>query len=67
MHLVLVWIARLAGVAGVLLTALAVVTRMSGAYHAGAFEAATLLQAGVAAMVMACLAYLCSIAESPAR
>jgi len=59
----LVWIGRLSGAAGVLVSAVAVLTRMSGAFHLGGFEAATLLQGGIAAMVVGCLAYVASLAD----
>jgi hypothetical protein len=63
MQLGLLWAGRLLGITGVALTAVAVATRLGGAFHLGRFEAVTLLNAGVAAMVAACLAYLVSIAE----
>lgn len=63
MHALLLWIGRLAGLAGVLLCGVAVAARLSGSYELGSFQALTLLDAGTAAMVMACLAYLALLAE----
>ena len=60
---VLLWIGRLAGAVGVLLSAAAVLARFSGAYTLGSFQVTTLLQAGTAAMVLACLGYIASVAE----
>ena len=52
---------RLAGVAGLLVSALAVAVRIGGHYILGGFQVGTLLLAGVAAMVVGCLALLWSI------
>lgn len=60
---VLVWIGRLAGVAGVALCAVAVVARLIGAFWLGGFQVGTLLQVGVAAMVLGCLGYLAALTE----
>jgi hypothetical protein len=63
MEQLLIWIGRLAGVAGVLLCAVAIVTRLSGAFWLGGFQVGTLLQVGIAAMVIGCLAFLAVITE----
>ncbi len=63
MQVGLLWAGRLLGITGVALTAAAVATRLGGTFHLGRFEAVTVLNAGVAAMVGACLAYLVSMAE----
>ena len=65
MAVILLWIARLAAAAGVALTIMAVLGRLAGAYQLGDFQALTLLQAGTAAMVLGCLAYVASMAEGP--
>ena len=57
------WIARLAGIAGVAAIAVAIVSRLAGAYLLGSFQVGTILQAGMAAAVIACLAYLVVLAE----
>jgi len=63
MHVFLLWIGRLAGLVGVLLTAVALVVRLTGSYELGSFQVLTVLQAGTAAMVLACLGYVASSAE----
>lgn len=67
MHQSLVWLGRLAGTLGLLLSAFAVASRVTGAHLVGDFEVVTLLRAGVAAMVAACLAYLASMADPAGR
>ena len=54
----LLWIGRLAGLAGVLMCLIAVGARLAGAFWIAGFQAGTLLQAGIAAMVLGCLAHL---------
>jgi len=63
MQSLLLWIGRLAGFLGVLLVIVAVVRRASGAFSLGAFQVGTVLQGGVAVMVLSCLAYLIVLAE----
>ncbi len=58
METLLLWIGRLAGLAGVLICAVAVVVRLSGAYWLAGFQVGTLLLAGMAAMLMGCLSFL---------
>jgi hypothetical protein len=67
MQLLLVWVGRLAGAAGVLISAVAVLARLSGSFQVGDFQALTLLQAGAAAMVMGALAYIASMADPASR
>jgi hypothetical protein len=57
------WIARIAGVAGLLLVLVAVGTRLTGQFWIGSLQTGTLLQAGTAAMVIGCLGYLALLAE----
>jgi len=59
----LIWIARCSAIAGVIAMALAVVVRLSGAYWLGGFQVGTILQAGMAATLVACLSYLAAFAE----
>jgi hypothetical protein len=58
METLLLWIGRLAGLVGVLVCAVAVAVRLSGAYWLAGFQAGTLLLAGMAAMLMGCLSLL---------
>jgi hypothetical protein len=67
MRLLLVWVGRLSGTLGVLLSGVAVLARMSGSFNVGAFQSVTLLQVGVAAMVLGSLAYVASMAEPSSR
>jgi hypothetical protein len=67
MQLGLLWAGRTLGVVGTALTAVAVATRLGGAYEVGAFQALTVLNAGVAAMVGGCLAYVALLAERASR
>jgi hypothetical protein len=57
------WIGRLAGLAGVLIFLGAILARLTGSYHVGGFQVGTLLQAGIAVMLVACLSYLALLAE----
>jgi hypothetical protein len=51
-------IGRLAGIVGVLISAVAGATRGVGAYALGNFQAGTLLLVGMAAMIAGCLCFL---------
>jgi hypothetical protein len=59
----LLWVGRLAGIVGVLIFAVAVVVRLGGTHHLMGFQAGTVLQGGVAMMVLGCLGYLALIAR----
>jgi hypothetical protein len=61
----LLWIGRVTGLLGVGLSAVAGAARLTGSYQLGSFQSLTLLDAGTAAMVMGCLAYVASLAERP--
>ena len=61
----LIWAARIAGVAGVAATVIAVAGRLGGSYWVAGFQVGTVLQAAMAAMLVACLAYLAALAERP--
>ena len=67
MEMLLLWIGRLAGVAGLLIALAAVLARGSGQYVVAGLQVGTLLQAGIAAMVLGCLGYVASIAERRRR
>lgn len=54
MNKLLLTAGRVAGFGGIFLCLVAVGTRLSGNYFLGGFQLATLLQAGVAAMVAGC-------------
>jgi hypothetical protein len=63
MTTLLLWIGRIAAVGGALLSAVAALARISGQYWIGTFQAGTVLQAGMAAMVAACLCFLIVLLE----
>jgi hypothetical protein len=63
MQAVLIWIARLAGIAGVLVMALAVLARLGGEYWLGGFQVGTILQAGMAITLVGCLGYVAALVE----
>ena len=63
MHRLLLWIARISGAAGVAAIIVAGAGRLSGLYWLAGFQVGTVLQAGMAAALVACLAYLAALAE----
>jgi hypothetical protein len=63
MQELLVWIGRLAGIAGVALCAVAAVVRLAGAYWLAGFQVGTLLLIGVAGMVLGCWCLLVALTE----
>ena len=63
MTILLLWIGRIGGASGVLLCAIAVLTRIRGMYGLAGFQVGTVLLAGMAAMLVGCLGYLAAIAE----
>ena len=63
MQVVLIWIARLTGIAGVLVMVLAVLVRLSGDYWLAGFQVGTILQAGMAVTLVACLGYTAVLVE----
>ena len=67
MESLLLWIGRIAGLAGMLIALAAVLARGSGQYVVAGLQVGTLLQAGIAAMVLGCLAYVARLAERPPR
>ncbi len=67
MQTLLLWIARLAGVVGAAATLVAFGARASGTWHLGNVPVGSLLQAGVATMVLGVLAYVAVLAERSTR
>lgn len=63
MESLLLWVGRLAGLSGVLLTVIAIGSRAAGDYFPGGFQVGTILLAGIAAMVLGCLSYVAILAE----
>jgi hypothetical protein len=64
---ILLWIGRFAGLLGVLLVIAAVLRRVSGAFYVGSLQIGTVLQAGIAATLLGCLAYLIVLVEYPRK
>lgn len=58
MEMLLLWIGRLAGLVGVAACLIAIGARLVGGFWIAGFQVGTLLQAGIAAMVLGCLAHL---------
>ena len=67
MENLLLWIGRLGGIAGVLLSAVAVLVRLRGVYSLAGFQVGTLLLAGMAVMLAGCLGYLAAICRACAQ
>lgn len=67
MQVLLRWTARIAGLVGVAVIGIAVLGRVAGLYWFGSFQIGTMLQAGMAATLLACLAYLALLVEVKAR
>lgn len=54
MDSLLLWLGRATGLGGIVLCVVAVVLRLLGRFYLGTFQLGTLLQAGIAAVVVAC-------------
>jgi hypothetical protein len=63
MKSLLLWTGRSAGLGGTVLCIVAAATRLSGRYWLGGFQGGTLLQGGVALMVLGCLCFLSALTE----
>lgn len=63
MNNLLRWTARSAGVIGALLCLVSFVARLAGVWTIGGFQVGTVLQAGMAAMILGCLAYLAVLVD----
>ena len=59
----LTWIGRLAGCLGVVVCAVALMTRLTGSWAVAGVSIGTLLQLGMASMILACLAYGARLVE----
>ena len=63
----LTWVGRLAGCVGVLVCAVAVGARLIGSWDVAGVAIGTVLQLGMAAMILASLAYCAVLVESRER
>jgi len=59
----LIWMGRIAGLVGLVAVVCAVTLRATGVWHLGGLQLGTLMNAGVAAMVLGTWAYAASLAE----
>lgn len=62
-HLLLIWVGRVAGLIGLAAVGGSVMLRASGSWYLGGLQLGTLMNAGVAAMVLGTWAYAASLAE----
>lgn len=67
MNALLLWMGRLAGLAGIALCLVSVGARLAGNFWLGGFQAGTILQGGIAAMVFGCLTFLAFLVEDARR
>jgi hypothetical protein len=58
MESILLWIGRIAGIAGLAVSTWAAIARLRGAFFAGGFQIGTLLMVGMTGMIIACLCLL---------
>ena len=58
MENLLLWVGRIAGVAGIALSVWSAFSRLSGEYFVGGFQIGTILLGGMTAMLVACLSFL---------
>ena len=58
MESLLLWVGRIAGVAGVALSIWAAANRLSGEYFVGGFQIGTILLGGITSMLVACICFL---------
>ncbi len=66
MESIFLTVGRLAGAAGVLIVIAAVVARLLGHYWLGGLQVGTVLQAGIAAMLVGCLGFLAALTSGRA-
>jgi hypothetical protein len=57
----MVWIGRIAGAGGALIWVIAAAVRLSGRYFFSGFQVGTLLQVGIAAMILGCFCFLAAL------
>jgi hypothetical protein len=62
---ILLWLGRIAGIAGLGLSVWAAAARLQGAYFAGGFQIGTLLMVGITGMIIACFCLLVVLTMRP--
>ena len=65
MQNILLWIGRIAGIAGLILSVWAAIARLRGAYFASGFQIGTLLLVGMTGMIIACFCFLFVLTMRP--
>jgi hypothetical protein len=63
MNNLLRWTARSAGIVGVLLCLVSFLSRAASVWLVGGFQVGTVLQVGMAGMILGCLAYLAILVD----
>lgn len=64
MDALLLWMGRIAGISGILLSALAVALRLTGNYWFAGFQIGTLFAGGAVAMILGCLCFAAFLAQN---
>lgn len=67
MEMLLMWSGRLAGIAGVVVCVLSGLMRVGGRYVWGGYELLTLMQAGMAGMILGSFCILVALTMRPKR
>ena len=67
MESLLLWMGRVAGIVGLILSGWATFSRVTGAYYAGGFQVGTILLGGITAMLAACLFLLLVLTQRSRR
>ena len=67
MESLLLWIGRIVGIAGLILSGWAAFSRVTGAYYAVGLQVGTLLLGGITAIVTACLFLLLVLTQRSRR
>ena len=65
MESILLWIGRIAGLGGLILSGWAAIARLQGAYFAGGFQIGTLLLVGMTGIIIACFCLLLVLTMRP--
>jgi hypothetical protein len=65
MESILLWIGRIAGVVGLILSGWAAAARLQGAYFAGGFQIGTLLLVAMTIMIIGCFCLLFALTMRP--
>jgi hypothetical protein len=65
MDMLLLWVGRLSGIAGVLICGWAIYSRLTGTYYSAGFQTGTLLQAGIVVLLVACVSFLAFLTQRP--